>query len=57
MKPRNLLLLLGLALAGTLLLGSAGFEVEVSEAETPPAALAPQRGLAALARVLLGNAS
>lgn len=57
MKPRNLLLLLGLALAGTLLLGSAGFEIEVSEAETPPAAQAPQRGLAALARVLLGNAS
>ena len=57
MKPRYLLLLLGLALAGSLLLGSAGFEIELSEAEVTPAAQSSVRGLAALARVLLGNAS
>jgi hypothetical protein len=54
MKSRFLLLALGLALLGTLLLGGAGFE-----GQPEPLAELPHGhgGLAALARLILGNAS
>ena len=53
MKPRLVILLLGLALLGTLWLGSAGFDAEpMAQTES----YGPS-GLPALARILLGNAS
>lgn len=53
-QPRYLLLALGLALLGTLLLGGAGFEGEPA----PVVELPHGRGAwAALAQMLLGNAS
>ncbi|QPF76055.1 hypothetical protein G8A07_26110 [Roseateles sp. DAIF2] len=55
MKTRLLLLLLGLALMGTLLLGATSFEVEPTQARQDGET--PTRGLAALARLVLGNAS
>lgn len=55
MKPRLLLLLLGLALLGTLLLGAAS--VEVAEPQVAEGHEMPVRGLAVLVRLLWGIAS